>query len=234
MRRSLSIFLWILVGATASGLAIGYFLYQANADRERLSRQVETAKQHIEETQASNQKLAQEANQKLAAASQQVLKAQELLKRYEEERLLMARAIPIQKPSPRELTYWKSVLSLPLGLTLQLPPEAEATSTDQALIATVHEPIAGGNDWLVITPYDQKQEVALIQMLEDSTSSVALLANGRVFFGLQGRIRDTAAQGRVLRVRGNASSTYLIWARHRALISDQKILKTLATIHFRP
>ncbi|MSR85075.1 hypothetical protein EXS71_01370 [Candidatus Uhrbacteria bacterium] len=234
MKRSIAIFLWILIGALASGLAVGYFLHRANNDRGQLATEKEAAKRQTEETLATNRKLVEEANQKLAGADEEVAKAQERIKRYEIERDLLLRATRLDKPSSFQLKSWKTFLSLPLGISLQVPPGSYATS-DQALVSVrINENIPGENDWLNISTYDPTFEQSRLQDLVDSTSSVRYLVDGSLLTGVRGRIRDTAAFGYVLHAQAHGVITHLVWVRPRVGLSDQRMLQTIATLNFRP
>ena len=233
MKRSMAIFLWILLGALASGLAIGFFLHRANTDRERLVMEIDKAKQQAEETMNANRKLVAEADQKLSGASAEVDHAQELIKQYELERDLLLHATRLDKPTPNQLRSWKTFLSLPLGISLQTPPGSYATSNEALVSVRIDDSIAGGSDWLDITLYDRAYEVSRAQELVDATSTLTYLVDGHLLSGVRGRIRDTAVFGSVLRVMAHGTTTHLLWLRPRVGISDQTILRTLATLIFR-
>lgn len=230
MRRSVSILLWILTGALASGIGVGYFLHQANIDRETLIKEATMARAQASSSKIQLDKLAEEANTKLDSAWKEVGLAK---KQLQEQRILLAQAVVLQKPLPAQKKYWKTIISVPLGFSIEVPPGSEGSVTDNLVSLLVDPPVAGGSDWLDISTYDKAHEDMWMSYLEDTTSTVAFLANGNLLHGVKGRIRDTAATGFVLRIGDSATSTHLLWARNRVGISDQKIFQTVATLSLR-
>jgi len=222
MKRSVSVFLWILVGACASGLAIGYFLHRANVDRERLGRQMSEAEHQLQEIKSNSQKLAEEANRKIADASMEIIKTQALIKQYQEAREL-------KQPDYRTLRYWKETISPSLGVAIKYPPTAFVSQTDPDIRLASRDGLSSSEDiWLIIQRYDPNQEQVSLQGW-DQTTSVHFIVGDRLFNGWK-----TLPSSYVLRVQSNTTSTHLIIAHSNPQISEQRLLDTLSTINFRP
>lgn len=230
MKRSISVLLWILVGALASGVGIGYFLHAANADRRELVTEAEQAKQEAAATKAANDQLADEANKKLADASEEVANAQKLLKEYQDERLLMTQAVPLTQPTARQLKLWSEQVSVGLGVSVHLPPGNQALATDSSLVALRSGDPAG--QWLSIAAYDDQQDRTLSQSLQNA-EPVKYLVGTHLLLGVRGKLSDLPGNVYVLHAQSAASSTHLFWARSSTSIPDETILQTLATLNFR-
>ncbi len=121
MRRSLSICLWILVGALAAGLSVGYFLRAANLDREALAAQARAAEQRAQESKAASTRLAEEANTKLQDASAEIQRAKDELNAHRKYQQQLAQATPLPKPIARNLRNWTQTFSISLGRATQRP-----------------------------------------------------------------------------------------------------------------
>lgn len=233
MKRSVTVLLWILLGAAASGLGVGYFLHQANADRERLAQQARYAELTAEKTKEATDKIVAEANQKMAAASEEIAKAKKLISEQEQNQRLASQAIALPKPAARALARSKESISLPLGLSIWIPAGSIANVTDTTVIAALDPAASGKNDpWLVITPYAAMSENQMLQNVS-STAQADYAVGGRLLVGWRGVSRDLASVIYVLRVRGAATTTHLIWGKTNSLVNEKKILDTLATMEFR-
>lgn len=234
MKRSIAVLFWILIGAVASAAGVGYFFHQANADRQRLVNEAQTAKDLLAQTKAASEKLAAEANKKLADASKEVADAQDALKIAQEQNALRDKAVPLTKPDARSMRGWPEVVNLPLGISLRLPTTLQATSTESVLASYVRPRTAAeaAEQWLSVTSYDKAHETDLKKSLKDTETLVYQVQN-RLLVGMRGKLADLPGFVYVLRVGDAATSTHLIWARTNATVTDQKALEVLATLSFR-
>lgn len=232
MRRSMSVLLWILVGAVAASVGIGYFYHQANRDREALAAEVDQAKQEALAAKSANEDLANEANRKLAEASLQIDQAQQQLKKYEAERILLSQAIVLTKPAPRLVWSWKEAVALPLGVSLTVPPVSKIIQADSALALATQTDASLEGEWLIVSAYDETREQTLTQTLEQ-TEPVAYSIDGRLLVGVHGKEMNTGGDTYLLHTQTAATSTHLIWARANAHVPGTTILNALATLRFR-
>ncbi len=231
MRRSIAVLCWILVGAFAAGSAIGYFLYQANHDRVRLAETVRKAEEQVSQIKTAQEKTANEANRKVAEASAEVTRTQDLLKRYEEERKLLLKAIPLNM-DPRKLKTWSESVSYPLGVSIRLPPGMNATQTEEALVVGKASNTSGTDQWLSISAYNAQAERQLTDRLTDQVPRVYVV-NDRILNGVRGKMADLPGYVYLFDIIHNATSTHLIWARSGADMTESKVLETLSTLAFR-
>ncbi len=214
MAKSWSIIGWILLGALATAIGTGYFLFQANTDRTRLYEATEQAKKQSEELTAASKKLADEANNKLHSASDEIKTTQELIRKYDEEHDLLAKAEPLLKTHTS--TNWKEWINIPLGFSIRLPAtSASSTQNDSALDA----------GWLRIQPYNALQESAW-QTNTSSTSEVTYFVDGHLLIGKRG-------SEWMLRDQSGASSTLLIWAKPNSKQEENNLIEALSTLTFR-
>ncbi len=213
MAKSWSIFGWILLGALATAIGTGYFLFQANSDRARLATATEQARKQSEELATASKKLADEANQKLDTASNEIRSAQELIRKYNEERDLLAKAEPLIKT--RASTTWKEWINLPLGYTLRLPPN-NANSGNEMFFDF---------GWLRIQPYDPGRE-AMWRGQATTTGDLVYFVDGHLLVGTRG-------SEWILRDQSGGSSTILIWAKPANAQAEKNFLETLSTLTFR-
>jgi hypothetical protein len=213
MAKSWSIFGWILLGALATAIGTGYFLYQANSDRARLVDATEQARKQSEDLASASRKLADEANNKLTNASDEIRAAQELIRKYNEERELLAKAEPLIKT--RASTSWKEWINLPLGYTLRLPPN-NANSGNEMFFDF---------GWLRIQPYDPGRE-AMWRKQTTTTGDLVYFVDGHLLIGTRGNEW-------ILRDQSGASSTILIWAKPANALAEKNLLEALSTLTFR-
>ena len=234
MSRTSSVLLWILIGAVASGSGIGYFLHSANQDRSALSAQVEQARQDAEQAKADTEKLTKDANDKLTAAAIAVADAQKKLDQLTQERELLARATTLAQPDPVTLRTWGTAFSIPLGVTMRIPPGNHMLVTDHELNISTG-PLAGAgmqNQWVSITAYDASKEQALVDQLV-SPEAVSFSVDGRLLIGQKGTMENVSGAVYVLHTFSDATSTHLLWARSNNLVTEKKVLQTLSTISIR-
>lgn len=213
MAKPWSIIGWIMLGAFATAIGTGYFLYQANSDRARLVEATEQARKQSEDLASASRKLADEANNKLTNASDEIRAAQELIRKYDEERELLAKAEPLIKT--RASTNWKEWINLPLGYTLRLPTN-NANSGNELFFDF---------GWLRIQPYDAGRE-ALWRGQTTTTGDLVYFVDGHLLIGTRG-------SEWILRDQSGASSTILIWAKPANAQAEKNLLEALSTLTFR-
>lgn len=213
MAKPWSIFGWILLGAFAAAIGTGYFLYASNSDRARLVEATEQAKKQSEDLAVASKKLADEANTKLDRASSEIKSAQDLIKKYNEERDLLARAEPLVRT--RISTNWKEWLNVPLGFSIRLPVTNKNTGNE----------LYFDFGWLQMQPYDAGREAAWSE-LSTSTAEVVYFVDGRLLIGTRG-------SEWILRDQSGASSTMLIRARPSGTQGEKNFIESLSTLTFR-
>ncbi len=229
MSKPLSIFTWILVGALASGIGIGFFLHAANQDRSRLEKQAIEARAQAERATAESERVAKEANTKLAAAATEVAQAKERLSRIDEFRALTSKAVKIQAPSASTLKYWSTGISVPLGLSVRVPTGSASIATDKELILSL-SPLADKTDdqWLIVQAYNGAQEAALLTQLQNAQSAV-FASGSYLFAGQRGTMDNTTGAVFVLHTFSETGATLLLWG-NASSITEKRFLETLATL----
>ena len=236
MKRATPVILAILLGAIATAAGMGVFLKLANDDRARLGAEIETARAEASEALRDKERIAQEANQKVQSANDEVANAQRILQQLEEEQRLLVDAKQLSKPSARELRGWQSTFSLPLGLSLFLPPRTSVETNDAQGLIAITQAIATstGADarWLSVTRYDERRDQELEQSFTTSTP-YAYLVNGRLVIGRIGTMVDQGSLA-LFRVQRAATSTHLLWIKPTAglLGSGNGIERLLGTMEF--
>lgn len=238
MQRLPSIILSILLGALAVGIGMGVFLHKANTDRQRLEQLAMEAQGKSKEAQDKSQQAIQEANAKLRAANDEVAKAQATLKAIEDERILLAKAVTLDEPKADILRSWSEVISLPLGLSLRIPPKNTIGENDDSALSVAAEPkvTASGMPasdlrWLQVTPYDQRLESELVGAMA-STTPVMYAVHGRLLKGVRGLTQT--GETYVLKVSSLGQETHLIWGRELGRTTREKfLLQVLATLTFK-
>lgn len=233
MRRVASVLLSILLGASATGVGITIFLKKANDDRERLAAIAEQARQDSIAAAESNKRTVEEANKQVDAANAEVAKAQHLVKTLKEERDLLARAEPLSAPSTKTLKGWREAVSVPLGISIKIPPTSRIELNDESGLtagASSSQP-QGDSRWFSITPYDDRLDRELSSSAVTSTP-VSYIADGQLLIGQRGKIGNPAAETIILRVQREGQNTHLIWARAPSSLPFSTVLTALATLTF--
>lgn len=229
MRTSVQVLLWILVGALAAGLGVGYFLHRANLDLQQYSTETKQLKKELKKTKAANDALALEANTRIDQAEQVARAAARLAEQLTEERRLIAQATLLQAPLPRTLKNWETALSVGLGVSVRIPPGSKSV-TDTSTLALVRDTDIA---WLSATIYNPQHEQILTIPLTSSTP-VTFLANHDLLTGVRAVTQDTKMPVYVLHRLSNASTTHLIWGTVSRGVDEATFLSTLATMTFRP
>jgi len=219
---------YIFIGALATGLGTGFFLYRSNADRAALMESKAQAELQAEQLLTSSQELAEEANQKLEVASDEVAQTRERVQRLEEERDMIKAAIPLTKSS--KIQYWKELISLPLGITLRVPNSGDVLQNDESAFVIGSKRTKA--PWVNVTPYSQVAEMKLKEQLTDPTD-VFFLVSGQLLAGVKGKVVDTNEQGYALRLQSSGTSTLLIWAKESSGFKASDIMDVFSSLTFR-
>jgi hypothetical protein len=230
MSRTMNIFAWILLGGMATGLGTGFFLYQANVERQMLSVQAAEAKRQAEDLASQSKTLADEANSKLYEASAEVKRAQDLVKRYEEERRMIERA-EILSPTSRSRT-WKEYLNIVLGMSLRIPNTAKEQINGSVFtsVPTQSSSFSDPAPWLRIEQYTPEREKVLLTSAT-GTREALFFSSGKLYAGVRGTMGNQT--GYVLRVQSAASSTHLIWMQTAPGMRELDLFDVIASFSFR-
>lgn len=231
MRRATGIIIGILLGAIAAGLSVGFFLFKANADREKLAAQLTETAQAAQTAREQNQQAIQEANSKLQNANSEISKAQALILALEEERKIMAGAEPLIPSNSRK--NWMEVIGLEQGIALKVPKGNRILTNDKQALIIEKEKSSPYTDarWLSIMPYDKTVEENLKKTFATS-SAVAYTVNGRVLDGYKGTAPPENKMMLVLRIRYGGEFTHLLWARSESYVKIDDLVEILSTLHF--
>lgn len=231
MRRSLSIFLWILLGACASGFGMGYVLWHAQTQAQALNQQLERTQAQAKAIAENHERLIQEADQKIALATAEATQSKDLLQKYEKERLLLAQAPDLSSYRTKTKT-WNQVVAFPIGLSVRLPPGTYGTSTDYALLATAGgSSYQGGELWLSASTYKPEQELELAQGLF-STTSFAYRIDQNLILGQRGKKAGVDGNIYLLRIQRQGQTTHLLWLRTNIQVNDARVLEVLSSLSF--
>jgi hypothetical protein len=238
MKRITSVLMAVLLGALATGIGMGIFLKLANDDRGRLATDVSSAKAEADRAEREKQIIAEDANRKVAEANAQISEAQRIIQGVQEERALMANAKPITKPVARDVRGWQTVVSLPQGLSLSIPPKTEVETNDGIALTSVEVLASSTQDfsnsrWLSITPYDARLESELLYALSTSTDA-SYLVNGHLLMGRIGKQPETQEKVAIFHVIEAASSTHLLWIKDPGTLgTGNGIERLLGTMEFK-
>jgi hypothetical protein len=196
---------FLCLGALAAGAGTVVVVFKANADRTALVAQAADAREQALQAKQTSQTVVDEANRKVEAASQEVAKAQARIQALEDERRLVATAVPLTKP--KAISSWKEYVSMPLGFTIRMP----APTVDPQFTQTSFD--AG---WLLITKYNGDQV----------ESDQSYLVQNHLLTGNQ----STSSWNFI--VQSNGEPTLLIRAFPSANMNGKTILDVLSTLTF--
>ncbi|HEU0050929.1 MAG TPA: hypothetical protein VFQ60_02635 [Patescibacteria group bacterium] len=233
MTKPASVIFWILIGALASGVGIGFFLIQANADRETLATKAAQAEQDMIQAKQQSEQIAKDANTKLSNAALEVAKAQDQLKRFEEERTLLGNATILNPISPAILRTWTSAISVSMGVSVQFPSAFTANTTDHEITLATKDAIAP-TQWLSIQTYDAQKEQSWTSGLQNP-EKVVYASGGHLFVGQKGSLANVTSPLYVFHTfSAAASSSLLIWARPEQFVTERRLFEIVGTINVRP
>lgn len=232
MRRSLSILVWILVGALASGISLGYFLHRSNQERLELLFVAQAAQQELHDAKYASEQLTQEANRKITQAEQEVFRQKELVKQLEQEQMMLRDAVPLSRPVGYYRT-WQERVSVPLKLSLRVPSRNESWENDlsMGIGSGTMTSRQGMEQWFSVSAYDEQRFQNMIQQVVDPRT-VAFVVDGRLLTGTKGGFSSLEGTTYILRDYTQGSSTLLLWARTNKDVTEQKLLDTLASLSF--
>ena len=201
----------ILLGAIATGLGVGLFLFKANRDRQVLVNQLESITVEAQKSREENQQAIESANEKLITANIEVTKAQELIKALQKERDLLAEAEILEIPSTRVLWGWSDIVSLDQGISLKIPSGNSVESNDnQTLTIAKDNKFKTESYWLSIMPYSAGREEEALSSLMD-LEQLSYVVGERLISGYQGKTKIDNETIYVLQVRYGGATTHLLW-----------------------
>lgn len=227
MSRTLKVIGLIAIGAAATGISTGYFLFVANRDRLELSQKIIAAEQHVKDLERQSESLADDAEDRIKQANEEVKKAQERVIALQQEQALFKQATEL-KPT-KAAQSWEEVLSIPLGITVRIPPNANEDQTTNIITAKVGDRF---DNWLQIEPYVEGRIEAMKPTNASSSSDYLASTNDALLIGTRYVMQDKSIQY-VLKLQKNASSTHAIFLNTQSGITDKQILETLSTIKAR-
>lgn len=235
MKRATPIFFAILLGAAATAIGMGIFLKLANDDRARLGAEIGAARAEAMQALKEKERIANEANKKVAAANDEVTKAQGVLQALEEEQRLLASAKQLLKPPARDTRNWQSAISVPLGVSILVPPGTVIGTDDpQSLTAakrSTSSTTSFDTRWFSLTRNDERAALELFDAIATGTAR-SYLVNGRLLIGKVGTL-STGGPLAVFRVRQAASSTHLLWIKNPGTLGyGDGIERLLGTMEF--
>lgn len=233
MRRSLSVFLWILVGAMASGAGMGWTLHQSNQDRIKLTEELEKIQTSLHTIDTQRQTL----DDSLQAREEDMKNLQEELQAWKRWQQALKSATPLFPPTPADTKGWSEFASIPMGVSLRVPRHVRAYTNDDGLFLRATQMVDGTEieeQWLALIRYNREREQDLLARNPVSASvSVDFSLGNRLFHGTRGTLTEGQQNRYLLTVEENATSTYLIWAKTINGINERTILDTIATLSFR-
>ncbi len=235
MRRTLSVLLWILLGAVASGASVGFFLHQSNQDRVVLLRQLDQTKQELAIAKRVNEQIHDEASQRIAQAKADAEETQLRMQKLDEARALTEKAQTLPKIASTQSKQWSEQVSVPLGLSFLTPPKSQSWMTDQILGVGSGNPksMQGLDQWLSVSAYDGKREEAIVSQLLHA-EQVVFKAGDHILIGKRGILKNTDAVTYVMQSQQDGQPTHFLWARTNKEVNETRLLETLGSFSFGP
>lgn len=228
MRRSLAIFIWILLGALAASLGIGSVLVKAKQERDVLAKQLLEEQAQTNELTKEHQQAIDEANRTILNALQTVSSTKELLALLTQEQADLEVAAPLTSSS--QARRWPQTISFLLGVSIRTPSFALTTSTDTTIESATNGPDGQPMSWLFIKRYDAQQYQDLTNPLTN-LEPVRYRLNQTLITGKRGTTSDGSVVF-VLRTQRRGQLTHLIWARTNRTMSQDRLLDSLSTLLF--
>lgn len=233
MRRSLNIMLWMLLGAIAAGGSAGFFLWQANQDRQYLIRDAQYARLEADQAKQLSDKAMSEANQKLDQAKEKEAQAKLIVQQYQQQQQLLKSAKPLSKPGALVTKGWSEYVSVPLRLSLKVPTRNQAWDTTNGIaVGSKNTSLNNLTDqWLSIMPFDEQTDTSLKKNFVRHETVVWYIDN-HIVTGAKGSFGDASNTAYLLEVMDGTTSTHLLWARTNQTVTEQRLLDTLSTLTF--
>ena len=227
---------WMSLGSLAAAIGFGSVLQDARLERQALETRVSGLEQSLAQHEDEKARLADRANQQVAAATKELVAARQTVERMKRDQLLLAEAMPLARPTGKAYSSWVEAFSLPLGISLRLPPGTKTYADDRGLVAMRASQATSSLPWLSISPYTAEQA----RRLEDTLANpepVSYLVAGNLVTGIRGQ-RDGQSGSSytyVLQVVSpeGGNSTHRIWAQTEREITELRIRDTLASLALR-
>ncbi len=231
-QRSVVIMFWMLLGALAAGGGVGYFLWMSNNERAGLNQQIVQANAEAERAARSAQAVADEANQKLVAASTTLEQNQTYIQQLQTILQSFHQANTLPGIDPSAMRFWKTYVSVPLGLSVRLPPGDDVCQEQGATLSCLPRGATSSSQaWLVVQPYDAQQEQLLDQRVQRMQPMNDFI-QGRLLIGQRGWTDQQKQTEYVLRLQDAASSTQLLWLRTQSGLTDRQLQGVISTLSF--
>ncbi len=227
---------WMVFGALASGLGCAIVLGDARDERQELEGRVIALERTLATYEDEKSRLADRANKQVEQATQELTKARETVERMKRDQLLLAQAMPLTRPTGRAYTTWVEAFSLPLGISLRLPPGTKTYADERGFVAMRAAQATSSLPWLSISPYQAEQAARLENVLRQP-EPVSYLVAGNLVTGIRGQ-REDQPRGTftyVLQIVSpqNGQSSHLIWAQTEREITELRLRDTLASLALR-
>lgn len=227
---------WMTLGACASAAGFVGVLHGARIERQTLEDRVSTLEQSIAQYEDEKNRLADRANQQVESATKELVMAREAVDRMKRDQLLLAQAMPLTKPTGRAYSAWVEAFSLPLGISLRLPPGTKTYADERGFVAMRASQATSSLPWLSISPFNNEQAQRLEASLQNP-EPVSYLVAGSLVTGIRGQRDGQSDNGYtyVLQVISPQSTqaTHLIWAQTEREITELRIRDTLASLALR-
>lgn len=227
---------WMSLGAVAAAVGFGTVLHDARQERQALEQRVSGLEQVLAQHEDEKTRLADRANQQVEAANKELAAARNAVERVKRDQILLAQAMPLTRPTGRAYSSWVEAFSLPLGISLRLPPGTKTYADERGFVAMRASQATSSLPWLSISPYTPDQA----RRLEDALTNpepVSYLVAGNLVTGIRGQRegQSTSSYTYVLQVVSpqDGASTHLIWAQTEREITELRIRDTLASLALR-
>lgn len=231
MRRSLTILVWIFIGAIAATIGLGYFFYIANQDRAELAEQVKLFKEEALRAHAAKEQIETEKQSELAQAQEALRASEEKLKAYHAYQDKQKQAKPIHVSDPRVYKQWKDLISVSLGASLKIPSNLVAENTTSSL--QIRYP--SDDPFLTLQPYASTTEQTMLAEVYTPQEPVNYLLDGAVASGVRGGDGGIGSTIYVLRIMTDQGITHLLkFHTNLPSISDKEIFSIIASLRLRP
>lgn len=214
---------------------MGWVLREANADRERLARELQSASLRVDTLKQQLDRLSQESNQKVSAAAEEVARAKAQLQTQTQLQANLKTATPLTPPAPWQTRKWTETASVPMGVAIRVPPAMQVSSSDDGLFISAKKYVQRSpidEQWFALTTYRPDREREIRSRLS-SVSEIRYSLAGRLLQGTRGTFMEGNQTLYLLSIQDNASTTHLLWAKTMEGVNERTILDTLATLSFR-
>jgi hypothetical protein len=212
MKRFAAIFLSILLGAAVVAIGMGIFLYKANVDRKQLATIAQTATEQAKQAAAERERAIHEANAELDTAKHEITKAQATVAALKEEREALAQATTLEAPSSKTLRGWTHAVSLPLKISLSLPPKHEIKENSEARFLSAFDLryLTPSSSAILVIPYSEAEEQTLLRSIQNGTA-ISYAVQGHLLRGIRGENVDApGTTGIVVAIQLYNQKTHLV------------------------